>query len=479
MEASYKGLATTYTPSAEPGGDAGLQIGEKEEQLERLESLPHQLTEDSYDAVVAAAFGGITIELPSTDAGESQFIRLHPVMVLAMSVALFYVQFSCLSCLVLDMELGNIYKSDAHANALKGGLHFHAIGSHNPDHQMKFIIRTIMVIVLQLIGLKELLGALRPIFLMINPYTWQLLVRPPTEKWGALFRWQFCLPLCLAAKFMQLFIGYYVLIVSMSTIVTADSVKNVIFNGLVVTFLADLDEYAWVAMTAIFHMDKARFEHFRFRVKEDPEYNPNPNHRRAEETAHLDKPEEMKFEMMEWDEHLKLSGYCDMRRDAKNHGWKFYMWHGKGGKSGVTENWFVFTVLLYIYTRQLFMYIQMIHTGILPVARDVCRFYRGLKQPAKHWLGAIELTLADLFTFVSYRQTVEFSAERANITDDCFHGHYSEGPFDKALEYAALSPKFVVGAVFTLFMLLVVPQIILPTLPKIVGLLGNNARPAE
>merc|ERR1712193_487566 len=100
---------------------------------------------------------------------------------------------------------------------------------------------------------------------------------------------------------MQFLIAYYVLIISMSIIVLAEDVKDMIFNGLVVTFLADLDEYAWSALAAIFHMDEKYFEEFKFRLRNDPE--------------------------------------VDDERNAARRSWKIWLYRGKGGKARILENW--------------------------------------------------------------------------------------------------------------------------------------------
>jgi hypothetical protein len=448
-----------------------VTIGEKQELLDELESLPLHLSADSYDAVVAAAFGGVTVDLPSTDTGKSQFIRLHPLMVFAFCSVLFCVQLSCLLILSLSMDMGNVYGKNTSWDGF----------SESPDRQMILLVRTIMVIVLQIIGLKELLASMRPIFLLLNPYTWILLVRPAdTGSWlsGAFKKW-FCLPICVLAKLMQLMIACYVLTVSMSILFIAKDVKSVIFNGLVVTFLADLDEYAWVAMTSIFHMDKLRFENFRFKVKEDPKFDKvveelqggqfRPGSRRSSHMGRIASlSEERVKEKMDMinklPENLRCEEYYARRKVAlqsRCH-WVFYFWHGKGGKSSVTENMIVFTCLVCIYIRQLFMYVQCVHTGIVPVARNICQFYRGLKHPAKFWRDYLILYLIDTFTIIDYMGTLKFmnSEHEHNLEELCFKPEYMEGPFDKAQEYIEFSPTLIIGAIIVIIILFFLPQIV-------------------
>ena len=68
--------------------------------------------------------------------------------------------------------------------------------SRSVQGQMKLMVRSIMVAVLQMIVLKELLGSMRPICLLLNPVSWFELERP-NDSWPK--GWAFK-PLCPRAS---------------------------------------------------------------------------------------------------------------------------------------------------------------------------------------------------------------------------------------------------------------------------------------
>lgn len=398
------------------------------EKVDGEEGLAIALSYDAYDAVIASAFDGIRITLPSDDDGHRQFIRLHPLCILFFCIILFTIQLSCLSCLVMDMALDRVSTS---SDLTWEGF------DESPSLQMKLVMRTVMVAVLQMITLKELLGSMRPVCLVLNPISWFELQRPTTAGRGWVFQAWICAPICLVAQMMQFSIAYYVLTVSMSVIIVAEDTKDVVFNGLVVTFLADLDEYAWVAMSTVFHMDQRHFEDFAFKLREDVEV----DHARAE---------------------------------AKN-SCKLWLYRGKGGKASIVENIVVFFTLTFIYIRQLFMFLEAIHTGILPTARDACTLYRGLKDPYKYWQAAIALHVVDFFTLINYRAMLIERVEHEQMRDECFSDTYYSGPFDEAGTFIEWWPYQVFGGVFGILFTLVVPQLLLANFKKVLLFLQEGS----
>lgn len=367
------------------------------------ETLDFTLTCDSYDAVVAAAFGGVHITFLSDDDGKTQRVRIHPCILFLMNSMLFSVQLSCLSCLVLDMKLVNIYKD---GNTSWEGF------EESPDRQMKLVVKTTMVVVLQMITLKEMLGALRPLFMLMNPVTWFELkteefgeltggedkevvekkIIPPCFTFdgirhritGSLFQAWICAPLCIVSQLMQFAIGYYVLTVSMSIILSADKVDEMIFNALVITFVQDLDEHAFTAIANVIHIDIQEIQEFKFEIRRDKEV------KEAQQRAN--------DSWKEWVASLcgRTGGNRTSRSSSLSCLEPFAIWfyHGRGGKAKLVENVLIFSLLALVYIRQLFIYCQSISTGILPVARDVCAIYRGFcsanpdqcsEKPEKHF----------------------------------------------------------------------------------------------
>jgi hypothetical protein len=483
------------------GGIKGSTATNEEKGLEL------KLSGDAYDAVVAAAFDGIHINLPESKGGKRQFIRLHPIFVGLFCGLLFMVQLSCMACLVLDMELQSVYtvpvlriKVDIEDGVKvmqkpeKGSEVLAVIKNHETpyteldkrrgyykvrefehygkngvkgwvlaseldegkaeaswvgfddcaERQMKLMVRVLMVLVLQLLLLKEILGALRPICLIINPFSWWELQRPPLLKAGFGFRAWICAPTCLFAQCMQLFIAYYVLPLSMSIIIVAKDVKEMVFNGLVVTFLADLDEYAWSAMSAIFHMDQKLFEEFQFKLVSKSDDPKTHKHRQEVVAAHPQTP-------LSW-----LQGY---------------LYRGKGGKVSVIENFFIFTVLIIMYTRQLFMFVQAIDTGILPVARDVCSGFRAMEHPHKKWFAYYGLVILDKLTFINYGDMLKSSVRHEDILKECHEPKYMDGPMTHAAKYIEGYP-YVWSAMIGMACIFAVPQFFYAAFQQILHFLG-------
>jgi hypothetical protein len=422
---------------------------EQEEEIPE-EDLEFKLSTDAYDAVVAAAFNGVRLRFPSKNNGAMNFVRLHPLAIFVFCVMLLMIQFSCLSCLVLDMNMENIFEG-----ATWEGF------DESPRRQMMVVIRSIMVIVLQLIAMKELIGSLKPLLFVINPITWQEIDRPgirgevdangdPVEALSGAHYWNKKLynpwlmaPVCACAQLMQFGIAYYVLIVSMSIIMEAQNVKDVIFNGLVVTFLADLDEYAWVAAATVFHMDLKTFEDFEFRIAE---------------TRHADGQ-------------IKS---INEERDNARHSWKIWLYRGKGGRVSVLESLLIFSGMGYLYIRQLFMFIQGMHTGILPVARDVCELYRALALPDPSIFSVAKLKMVETFTLINYNEMLTETIHKNNLKDECMSAEYKAGPFDAAMDYITWWPKNTMIGCLGILILFGLPQIIYANYVKVLKALGYH-----
>lgn len=444
MDYSYKSVPEAssdgQTDQIRRAESSGFQAVEEED---ATGELGMKMSCDAYDAVIAASFGGIRITLPAEASGKAQFIRLHPIFIFAFCILLFVVQMSCLSCLIMDMELGQ--QIDVPSSDNWGDV------SDDPRTQMMSKVKFVMVVVLQMVYIKEVLGALRPLCFIMNPVTWFELERPSTTDKGVFFHAIFCAPLCIMAQLLQFGIAYYVLTVSMSVIAISQNVKDVIFNGLVVTFLADLDEFAWTAAAAVFHLDNRYFEEFQFSIWD-------------KET------EKSKDDFKE----LKKAEVSRYRREARK-GWKNYLYRGRGGKAVVLESLIVFTILSLMYIRQLFMFAQSIKTGILPVARDVCELYRGYKQPESYWKANIKLSLVDFFTVIPYRAVLDQVIEHEDFEQTCFTAEYTQGPFENIPEYIAWQPKMLIGGVCVIFLMFQGPQIVFAFHQRIVEFFNKSA----
>lgn len=407
-------------------------------QMDDEDTLAITLSNDAYDAVVGAAFGAIHIALPSAADGTRQYVRLHPIFIFIFCLTLFAVQLTALSCIILNMDLTNVWeRGNEHAekSTSDGAEKDYWKGfDEDPEGQMRLAMRTLMVAVLQMIGIKELLGAMKPMCLVLNPVTWFEFDRQRGKSNAdtAFHAW-ICAPICLVAQFLQFGIVYAVLIVSMSVIIEAKTVKDIVFNGLVVMFLGDLDEFAWLAMSAVFNMDQNYFADFRFQLSKEPEVE------KARNTA-MENHDKDQWWTLEY--------------------WNFWFYRGRGGKFQIAENLIVFGALIYIYIKQALMYVQAIHTGILPVAHDVCSLYRGLSKPQQYPIASMILNFVDFFTLINYRVSLQHTVESGHLATACETPLYKQDPFDKALLYLSWWPKNVGLPLIGILVMFGLPQLL-------------------
>jgi hypothetical protein len=369
------------------------------------DELDIQLGSDVYDAVVAAAFGGVVVSLPLAEIGKGEnrkapSVAIHPFLVWCLAALLFVVQMSCMTCLILDIDFEkpfNVGSWDAF--------------NETPGRRILLCSKVIMTVVLQMIVLKEFLSALKPLAFLCNPFTWQEVWRPSTAN-PRLFHAGLCVPFCITAEIMQLIVAYMVATLSMSVIMRADRVSDVIFNGLVITFLTDLDEYAWEASAAIFHVDARKYGLFKFRLLADVI---------AEDEETTSPSGKKRKDLQAQEMHLRRKAAIrEAEQGILQGGWKIWFYRGRGGKVQILENLFIFGGLCLMFFRQCIMFVQAFDTGILPLTRDICHLYRGLHGHDRS--GALTLKFFDVVTLVDYRHSLENCITRYNVTD-CFDDH--------------------------------------------------------
>ena len=133
-------------------------------------------------------------------------------------------------CLILDIDFKKKWATDSWEEFDK-----------TPGKRILLCSKTLMVIVLQMICLREFLAAMKPLAFIVNPITWREVWRPSSDK-PKLFHALICVPVCFMAELFQFIIAYTVAASSMTIILQSDHVTDVVFNGLVITFLTDLDE---------------------------------------------------------------------------------------------------------------------------------------------------------------------------------------------------------------------------------------------
>lgn len=389
---------------------------------EKEDEVELHLNPDVYDAVVAAAFGGVQVSLPLEDdknhkaGAPAPFIRIHPAAAFGIACILFMVQVSCLTCLMLDI--------DFEANWATGSWEEF---DKTPGRRILLCSKILMVCVLQVICLKEFLSGMRPLLFVCNPFTWYEIYRPSAKAFPKLFHPALCVPFCIAAEAMQFVIAYMVAVLSMTVILKAEKVSEVVFNGLVITFLTDLDEYTWQACVPIFHLDGRKYNKFKFSLKKG--YKKFFEQERRERTS----------------------------KSKAEFDWKVWLRRGRGGKVQILENVLIFAFLAVLFFRQTFIFTQAIDSGVLPLKRDVCSLYRGLEGKDKS--GLMALKAFDFLTLVDYRKSIHNCIKRFNVTD-CDEEHMK--PFCMSLVpgYFKTYPKYLTTACFGLVMTFVFPQVL-------------------
>merc|ERR1712232_274602 len=185
---------------------------------------------DMYDAVVAAAFGGVKINL---DKDASMIV--HPFWLFLCCLPLWVLQLSVVFFLRLDEDLeGHVHN---HAE--------HGKGTWQVMGNSLLVMQIMSIVVVQAMLFKELLGALRLLVLVLNPSTWTDIRRPDPTKTRSPFRSMFgstfVAPFPVIAMLLKTHIGYTVCVDSISIILACENEKSVIFDSLVITFIADLD----------------------------------------------------------------------------------------------------------------------------------------------------------------------------------------------------------------------------------------------
>lgn len=389
---------------------------------EDADALDLQLGPDVFDAVVVASFGGVQVSLPLSDdrfglndkpATARRSITVHPFLVWCVASLLFFMQVTCLTCLILDIDFKKKWATDSWEEFDK-----------TPGKRILLCSKTLMVIVLQMICLREFLAAMKPLAFIVNPITWREVWRPSSDK-PKLFHALVCVPVCFMAELFQFIIAYTVAASSMTIILQSDHVTDVVFNGLVITFLTDLDEYMFTAAAAVFHVDVRKYNNFQF----------------------------------------KFNRSAEDERAAATNTWKRWLYRGRGGKVQLVENCVVFGFVGLMLLRQVFVFTQAIDTGVLPLKRDFCTLFRGLDGPyvdSTHGdnMGAMLVFVMNGLTLLDYRKSLENCAIRWKVTD-CYHSDVR--PLDMTEDvprYFKEYPRFFPLACIIVVAVFLVPQLL-------------------
>jgi len=212
--------------SPEPSGDEASECG--------LESRPTTLSldQDIYDAVVAAAFGGVSMEVDKADK-----IRVAPGFLAFFWVPLFAVQFALALFLCLDMDLDS------------------PIRTGHEDEDMEISTQLLLVVIVNISFFHQMLDALKNLALVLNPITWVRVEHMGSHGWGSWAAYVLATVPCTAiAVLAKLAMLYWISSLSTSVILACPDVKDSIFNCLAISFIVQLGESTWRFACDSFHL---------------------------------------------------------------------------------------------------------------------------------------------------------------------------------------------------------------------------------
>jgi hypothetical protein len=367
---------------------------------------------DMYDAVVAAAFGGVKVNL---DKDASMIV--HPFWLFLCCVPLWVLQLSAVCFLRLDEGMNLELNVHSHAD--------HEKATWTVMGNSLLVMQIMFVIVVQAMLFKELLGALRLLVFVLNPSTWTDIRRPDPTKMRSFFRFMFntafVAPFPVIAMLLKTYIGYSVCVDSISIILACETEKTVIFDSLVITFIADLDVVVWNVASTIFHLDD--FSCFVLKTA------PKDFVVRSRQSVYLP----------------RLHKLISPLRRAE---------HGR-----TIESFLAFAIMWLLYSRQLLVVFYAFDTNVLPMARDVCTFWRWETGKERH-----ATVPAMMWRFVERHVLFVDIHERLRDIGG-MHGFCESGKYDRMLfsdqiriffEY----PSEMIGLSVSLMMVFIAPQVI-------------------
>lgn len=277
---------------------------------------------DIYDAVLVAAFGGVSMNLDGTDE-----LHVHPAWLFIFCVPLVFVQAWLTFCVGFDLSLST------------------PVHQGSSEEAVVISMKLILIVVVQLMFFDRLLSTLRCFFFSLNPTTWTDVKRIDPEDPGvvhsrcAWLHWSgFVAPFPIIALALKLGIEYWVGAQSTSIILGSPNIKEAIFDSLAISFIIELDGAMWKLAATVLHLD--RFDDFGFQLW------PTWRRQKAAEASLLP-------------------------RIAP-----FFKFLHRGFGARRLENIVTSVVMVVLYMRQLFVVLHALDTGILPVARDICTFWR-------------------------------------------------------------------------------------------------------
>lgn len=293
---------------------------QQREKVEKLEELGVRISQDAYDAVIVAAFGGVTINLKNTET-----IQVHPFYLFLLVLPLFSIQLSLI--MFIDLAFSPL----------------EPVRDKATTTELVFKTKLLIVFVLQLTLFKEMLQAVRLFIFMLNPFTWMTIVRTNHKDDSFMYEPLVLAPFPILASFMKIVVCYMTMSSSVSIILTSRDATDAIFDGLAITFIADLDETFWAVYAYLFHIEE-------------------------------------------------FEGFVFEKVNARSHSRK----HGISPHDVGTALTSLTMFLLYV--RQMCVVKFAVITNVLPIARDLCTFRRWLRGESQFFGAA-----AAVFRFCTHQ----------------------------------------------------------------------------
>lgn len=395
-----------------------------------------QMPMDIYNATIAAAFGGVQIDLASSSRkrgatspgrgkklstgqfdgsladkmdimNEDEYIQVHPGWVFLLSLPLAAAQAIFLMALCVDADLVDTIYDDT------------------PNGHSLLVLKCFLVVTLQVMVFQEMLETLASWAFCINPTSWMDCYRASYEgtRFALLWTWPSLLIPSLCAVLLKFGIAYLVTVESVSIILQAKSVQQALFNSLALTFIIDLDTKYWGFCSKVFRLEVVEWEgmdvdddeKFHFFIQRGP---PHAAPRTEDEESRCC----YQCREEEWNSPESPLYKTLSRRD--------FGWRHVGGRQ--LERWATFGVLFAVYRRQVSVICYAVYTKILPLTRDTCSYlwwasHKANSEQSKlvrayHWLRYTLMAVVgiDLVELLEHPPSqLEGDTSGANLTSFC------------------------------------------------------------
>lgn len=481
-----------------------------EEVLERKEDVGERES-GVYEAVAVAAFGGVIQQMT----GKTQSV--HPLLVAILALPLFMFQMSCVVLMRMDTDMGvTIYNSTEWRDLVQGTTSRRDLGGEAESVVVGMLLlkaKLFMCVVLQLMFFSKLQNAVRLLVFLMNPTTWTDIKRIdkgrvkfrgcPSPVLSALYNPILLAPVAVGAMLLKIITNYIIIVDSISVILASTRVKSAIFDSLAVAFIAEMPIVWYQFVSIAFHFTPISNFNFVSLLDAAPLLEAEEKRREAGVRQESDS------DLLCAQENGNLAAAAQagdpravmltrhkemLKKHRDNNVWWSYvekptrkynfscicrrMHRGKGS---LRIEWVLSAAVLFvIYARQYSVLIHGLHTNVLPVARDVCTFYRWqtgtqVEGEGSHMTTTVFSTL-EHFLFINCKPVIEERGKR-----HCLH---SADPGDKfsRIKLSAIFdlfsqyPPIMYGGMAFIAFFTLIPQIFFAMNEQISGALFDDEK---